>query len=232
MSYLNQSDDMKSTLGVTCLGGAVSTTVILAPIVVWGGFGEMLMSVLVAPATSSGDTGVIYAINQAISDLKVGGLVVLLGGFGIVRAVYTDRTQWWLLAGASWFLIQLMVFDYDGGRDLYLGMAFAAIGFGLLYHEAPRPALTGPTLKTLLALTILLNATVFGVFGITSGHSLAESKNIASTDQSEQETLHSIYWEQHRPTNCYYNAPYSGDLQEWLRLTGEPLVRQNCPSVF
>lgn len=154
----------------------------------------MVASVLLVPYTVSGTHSIFNSIVKAILQFKLGGLILLLGASGLVLATKDDTEYWWLLTGAGWFLIQLLLIDYEGARDLYVGMAFAVIGFGLLYSRIETmEGIDCRVISGILIFAILGNLVIVMVLGIPST-SMSESKALASDHSGDRESIHNVYW--------------------------------------
>jgi len=78
----------------------------------------------------------------------------------------------------------------------------------------------------------ILNIELVGTLETTPGDSISESRYQAPIDVSSSDNLYSIYWNRYHPENCYYNAPWPGDLKQWIDKIGEPIFMESCPSAF
>jgi hypothetical protein len=165
--------------------------------------------------------------------LRFGSFVLLLSSFGILYAFYKDRSYWWVLTGAAWFFIQLTLIDYEGARDLYLGMAFSAIGIGLIYSKIPSIPKIQRHHIVMLVIAVIFSNILVGFYGIGlySGMSVQDSIEYSNNGGNYEENLHNIYWNKHTPDSCYYTAPFSGDLNSWTSEYNEPYERSSCPSL-
>lgn len=232
---INLNRTKRRYLTTLLLGMASTTVIILGPVVWWGGSSQMIGSVILVPMLSSGVSPG-DSILKAGYHLRWGIFVVALGGLGIASRVWNNRNDWWLAAGGLWFFSQLLFVDYEGARDLYLGMAFVSVGVGLVYSDIKRLRITKPHRVAMLVVFVILAniVTTASLAGLTfiGGESVEQSMYIAGQDSSESDTIHGLYWTKQKVDTCYYTAPFSSDLRNWVSQVDEPITRGECPTAW
>ncbi|EMA48241.1 hypothetical protein C451_20642 [Halococcus thailandensis JCM 13552] len=215
-------------------GGIVAVVVVLGPVVIWRAIDQMLLSVFVIPSVASGSTTFIQTLHGVAGGLGYGGFVVLIGGVGVLIAA--SAGDLWPIAGAGWGVLQVFVLDYDAGSDLFVGMAFAAIGVGFAVSETRGRWQQATVL--VLALTVVISGISGGWLGLVApiqgppNDTLHESQSGSIPPEMGSggvESMHTVFWDQRTPKSCYYTAAASGDLRSWLKVTGQPIDRNTCP---
>lgn len=206
------------------LGGIFATILVLLPVIVLSGIRPFLVETVVVPLKLSDPV----RISNAGKILTLLGLASVPISLGVIGALlYDKREGWWVLAGGGIFLFQLIAMDFDGRRDMYVGLLFAAIGFGLLVTKIQRVRLEN-ILKITVAILLLVSIGPLGGFGIVdyavtdenqahpphplvqttiysvgeligvSGHSYEPVP--AREEVSEQE----LFWNKVKPEHCHY----------------------------
>lgn len=243
----------RHSIPLRALGGMAGlTALVLLPFVYWGALEPMFVEVVVAPFVLS--EPVSFTSRLFKGTLYLGGYLipfVLLGVLGHLRAARDDiGAVWWVLLPTVWYAIQVFLFDLDGYPDLFLGLAFAAVGVGL-YVARLDP--DDRTVVVSAALVVLLVGTVFlGGFGVLGsrmtttsedvwysdrtmlagglakyagwGHGNAEAGTAEGLDRYTPPDSRDLYWNKRRP--CHY---FMGDMgAAWVSLTDGRYVDMSC----
>lgn len=146
------SDPWRPVEYVVLGGGSVALATVI-PIVLSGAAGPMIAEVVVANVYSSESIRPIFRLYRGFIMLGYSSLLILSGIAGLLLATYRRRIDAWVLVGSAWFGIQIFILDFDGPPDLLAGVAFVALGTGLLYDDLrPRrpEVFVGPVLCFLL----------------------------------------------------------------------------------
>ncbi len=128
-------------LARVCAGGAFLTLIAVLPVALDGGLDLMVEQVMDAPLdTSQSNNGQgqhLFMSLMKITDLTRFSLLVwILGFYGLLFALVTlQRERLELIAGAALFSLQVFVIDFDSVPDLFVLMAFASMGVGLLMAD-------------------------------------------------------------------------------------------------
>lgn len=223
--------------GAVALGGIGFTILMIAPVILlWESVSQMIAQAVLIPLLIDEKTGLLKRVVAGVVHFKWASPFILLGLYGLWRRLRYHRKaeDWWVFAGAGWFGLIVLFIDFEpsGYTDLITGLAFVAIGVGLLvstlHSERRRSALTGA-----LLVIVLLNVVAFGSIGLifspvdtpapipmedlrTNDRALALSNVPDDTPD-----IRYIYWNRVRPETCHYRL----SLLEvnWLELVGEDL---------
>ena len=233
-------------------GMAGLTALVVLPFAYWGALEPMLVEVVVAPFVLSESVSLTSRLFKGT--LYLGGYLipfVLLGVLGHLRAARDDvRAVWWVLVPTAWYGVQVFFLDLDGYPDLFLGLAFVAVGVGLYVARldpGERTALLSAALVVLLLGTVFLGG--FGVLGsrMTTteedvwysdrsmlagglavyagwGHGNAETGTVEGVERYAAPDSRDLYWNKRRP--CHY---FMGDMgAAWVTLTDGRYVDMSC----
>lgn len=204
------------------LGGMVTgSVVILAPIVYWGAFDNMISAVILSAATSSDTQSLLtypigYAIYRSAAWMRSGAFLILFAGIGLLRIAYTDLKvvgiphYWWIIVGGSWSFLSILFLDFDGPPDLYMGMAFVGLSIAIIYKNINNEYKTQLIFAVLLIMLINYSSFIALDFGVDRPRvTLEESREIAKAESKitqethESDMMDIIYWNQIRVEYCY-----------------------------
>lgn len=211
-------------VGRVCLGGVMATAAIVAPVVYWGAVPAMIAEVVVIPLVVPESQWLVPRAFVGGRDLKSGLAVLLVGAAAILLALREPyrRDWWWVGLGGLWFGFVAYAIDYDYFPDAIPGLAFVALGVGLLYTARARlrPYIAGATLAS-----VAVSVGWLGAFGI-----VADPLPIAAPGPLSSMTpapipgdgivpdVKVLFWEQRIPETCHYRM--SALERRWLRLAG------------
>jgi hypothetical protein len=207
-------------------GGLGFTVVMLLPVfLVWHSASEMVVQVLLVPLQTEEHASLLARLVAGVVHFKWAAPFVLLGGLGLARTArccFTDtdgvvgRTEWWIPVGAAWFAFLILFVDFETGgyTDLIPGLAFVAIGIGMV-ATVLRDRQQAQYLCVALALILVVNVAVLGSVGVvftpvaTPGPvpmSDLETHDLpAAYDEAEPvPDVRYIYWQQIEPATCHY----------------------------
>lgn len=225
-------------LGRVVAAMAGTTIVVIAPIVLQGGTTAMLVEAVLIPLTDAEGQSPSFAAIKSVFLLGFAAPVVLVGAAAAVLAVHSRRDAWWVSAGAIWFTIQVYL-DLDWYPDLFALTVFAALGLGLAVAK-PWPSVsiaTRPGVVAVVALVVVLNATLLLGVGPAAGFSPSEASQSAAGsafvsytppgpvppeygpfyDVSQGQYMNDLYWNQQIPPYCHYR--FAGSETRWLERT-------------
>nr|WP_230458904.1 MULTISPECIES: DolP-mannose mannosyltransferase [Haloarcula] len=207
-------------------GGLGFTVVMLMPVfLLWHSASEMVVQVLLVPLQTEEHASLLARFVAGVVHFKWASPFVLLGGLGLAhtaRCCFTDtegvagRTEWWIPVGAAWFAFLILFVDFETGgyTDLIPGLAFVAIGIGMI-ATVLRDRQQAQNLGVVLALVLVVNVAFLGSVGVvftpveTPGPvpmSDLETHDLpAAYDEAEPvPDVRYIYWQQIEPSTCHY----------------------------
>jgi hypothetical protein len=207
-------------------GGLAFTVVMLAPVfLLWHSSSEMVVQVLLVPLQTEEQASILTRLVAGVVHFKWASPFVLLGGLGLAhtaRCCLTDRdgvvgrTDWWIPAGAAWFAFLIFFVDFETGgyTDLIPGLAFVAIGVGIVATTL-RDRRQKQYLATALALVLAVNVAVLGSVGLvftaveTPGPepmSDLETTDLPGAYEGSESVpdVRYVYWHQLEPSACHY----------------------------
>jgi hypothetical protein len=207
-------------------GGLGFTVVMLMPVfLLWHSASEMVVQVLLVPLQTEEHASLLARFVAGVVHFKWASPFVLLGGLGLAhtaRCCFTDtdgvagRTEWWIPVGAAWFAFLVLFVDFETGgyTDLIPGLAFVAIGIGMI-ATVLRDRQQAQNLGVILALVLVVNVAFLGSVGVvftpveTPGPvpmSDLETHDLpAAYDEAEPvPDVRYIYWQQIEPSTCHY----------------------------
>ena len=213
-------------LGRVVAGGLGFTVVMSLPVfLVWHSASEMVVQALLVPLQTEEHASLLARLVAGVVHFKWAAPFVLLGGLGLAhtaRCCLTDtddavgRTEWWIPVGAAWFAFLILFVDFETGgyTDLIPGLAFVAIGIGMV-ATVLRDRQQAQYLCVALALVLVVNVAVLGSIGVvftpvaTPGPvpmSDLETHDLpAAYDEAEPvPDVRYIYWQQIEPATCHY----------------------------
>jgi hypothetical protein len=238
--WLADNSDHPQALLRTVVGGVTIAVIAVAPIVAWGGVGEMIAAVVVIPMVIGEGTHAIAAIipyEYGSAELVLFPAALTIAGMAgrfVTNNKELPQVHAWLLAWVGWFGLSILAFDYESGPDLLLLTGGIAILVGLTSEfssdwvkHGTRFMITAVVLITIITPGVgAVGAIAFGPGDIPTD---VEYSN--ETASAGSPTMQRVYWEQLQPTNCYYTAESSGDLRTWIRYTDQDEQRSPCPSL-
>ena len=232
--------DRRTTAAVV-LGGICFTVAMLFPVVIWWhSTSEMLAQAVLIPLSDSTGAGLFDRLIAGVVHFKWASPFVLFGLYGLGRGFrhQLGRDDWWVLVGAGWFGFVVFFIDFDVGgyTDLIPGLAFVAIGVGLLWTTlTSRQFKNG--LVALLVIVLFVNLALFGSVGLLFPPVDTPEPNSMNELQTNERALqlsnvpddtHDIryyYWNQGVPDTCH--ARLSLLEVHWLQSIGDGLS-QDC----
>jgi len=207
-------------------GGLGFTVVMLAPVfLVWHSASEMVVQVLLVPLQTEEQASVLARLVAGVVHFKWASPFVLLGGLGLAHTARcwlagddsdVGHTDWWIPIGAAWFAFLIFFVDFETGgyTDLIPGLAFVAIGVGIVATTL-RDRQRRQSLVAALVLVLVVNVAVLGSVGLvftpveTPGP--VPMSDLETTDlpgaYEESESVPDvryIYWQQIEPSTCHY----------------------------
>jgi hypothetical protein len=222
------------TAGVVVLSGSVFAVVMLVPVVVlWQSTSEMVAQVVVIPMLADDSASLFERIVAGVVHFKWASPFVLLGVYGLVRGAreQLEREDWWLLAGAGWFGFVILFVDFDVGgyTDLIPGLAFVAIGIGLLSARLTAERLRDALTAALVGV-VVLNVVAYGAVGLAfpavDTPAPAPMDDLRTNERARDlsvvpDDTHDVryyYWNREVPETCHYRL----SLMEvnWLQSVG------------
>ena len=207
-------------------GGLGFTVVMLLPVfLVWHSASEMVVQALLVPLQTEEHASLLARLVAGVVHFKWAAPFVLLGGLGLAhtaRCCLTDtdgavgRTEWWIPVGAAWFAFLILFVDFETGgyTDLIPGLAFVAIGIGMV-ATVLRDRQQAQYLCVALALVLVVNVAVLGSVGVV----FTPVATLGPVPMSDLEThdlpaaygeaepvpdVRYIYWQQIEPATCHY----------------------------
>lgn len=207
-------------LGSVVTGGFVFTTLMVAPVVLfWHSGSEMVAQAILIPLLSGNEASIGEKLLAGVLHFKWAAPLVLVGVYGAWRGttVTRQRPDWWVLAGGAWFGAVVLLFDFDVGgyTDLIPGLAFVAIGVGLVIDSLDAEA-SRLCLGSVVAGLVLFNVVTFGGIGLvfspadtpapTPMDELRHNDRadaLAAVDDDVPDVRY-LYWQQMKPETCHY----------------------------
>jgi hypothetical protein len=211
----------------TVVGGLTFAVVMLLPVVLlWHSVPQMIAQAVVVPLAIPEHEALTTRLLAGAIHFKWASPFVLLGGFGLLRGAYRwvrdeqrllDRRDWWLFVGAGYFAVIVLFVDFEVGgyTDLIPGLAFVALGLGVVTASFDRPdrrhLLTGA-----VAAVVVLNVVALGSLGLvfspvrTPGpvpmSELQTNERAAETPFVDDDLpqVRYVYWHERTPSTCHY----------------------------
>ena len=191
-------------------GISLTAAVVLAPIAYWEAL-QLMLGQMFAPLVVSEDLAFIMRFKKAAYFLEVGALFLIAAVFMVVQ-IFTRRQWhlWWVVAGTSYFTVQILFLDFDNFPDLYSIMAFSSVLFGLFV--ARTSGQTRHVLAVCVLATILIAPLVH--YGLGMSDPNAEIPETRVVEGRVVPSMQTIYWQKIKPETCHYRL--SGIEQAWL----------------
>ncbi|MDY6818236.1 MAG: DolP-mannose mannosyltransferase [Halobacteriales archaeon] len=216
------------TIGGMVAGGLL----MLAPVVVWGAIPAMIVETVFVPLLVTETNPIFSRLQFVMAALGVVLPLVFLAGMGIVRGYRADPVRnWWVVIGAGWFTLQIVLFDLDSYPDLFLLYAFIALGLGLL---AGTDRTDARILASLVAIMLVINVATFGGV-LTSNAGFRVNKPYHLTDPGVDRIERPVYNRSERQALFWYRVPtatcrpFLGRTQiRFIKLTGGNWSARTC----
>ena len=238
--------DRRSLVHVVA-GGLGTTAVMLLPVVLlWHSTSEMLVQTVLVPLSLDESTPVLHRVFYGALRFKWATPLVLLGAAGlytVARDVAVDhgasirRDHWWLPVAAGWFAFLVFFVDFEPGSytDLIPGLAFVALGLGMLVARYDVPDLRRGVTVAVLAV-VVVNVAALGSLGLlfpaVDAPDAAQMSALETNDRADAHPevgpvpdVRYIYWQQVEPETCHYRLSLM-ELQ-WLDYLG-PRASSDC----
>jgi hypothetical protein len=204
-------------------GMAACSFAILIPIFYWGVFGEMVQEVLLAQLLAPEPQSLVDRLEKGARFLLFTIPLALVAPLGVLRRSHRRSSPWWVAAGGTCFLVQVLFLDFDNFPDLIPALAFVAIGVGLLAADATPRLLA--LIAALLLAALLLNPMIRAVAS-EDGDPAAKLTEVREVQGYVVPSMQAIYWNQIEPESCHYRL--SPTEQTWIART-RALGREECP---
>lgn len=221
-------------------GGLGFTVVMLVPVVfLWHSASEMVVQVFLVPLQTEEHTPLLTRIVAGVVHFKWASPLVLLGGFGLAstarrcfsgRDNVVGRTEWWIPVGAAWFAFLVFFVDFETGgyTDLIPGLAFVALGIGIVaatLRDRRHKQYLGCVLALVLIVNVVFLGSVGAVFTPVDTPDPVPMSDLETNDlpQAYDEAepvpdVRYVYWQQIEPSSCHYRLSLM-ELQ-WLDRIG------------
>ncbi|WP_424004819.1 DolP-mannose mannosyltransferase [Haloarcula salina] len=221
-------------------GGLAFTVAMVVPVIVlWGSASQMVVQAVLVPLTTHEQTPLLTRIVAGIVHFKWASPFVLAGGYGLARLAWEQvtgadgdvgRSAWWIPLGAAWFAFLVFFVDFETGgyTDLIPGLAFVAIGVGLVAARLGDLRLRW-SLGGVLAAVLVVNVAMLGSVGLvftpveTPGP--VPMSDLETDDYTQDRAgleprpdVRYVYWNKIRPSTCHYRLSMM-ELQ-WLDQIG------------
>ena len=205
------------------LAALLGTGLLVAlPVLWWGTLPEMVVETVFVPLLGTEDGGDTAPVARVVRGLGIALPVVLLGCYGLVAALRTDRetrrTVAPVAAVAAWFLLALLFVDYDTKNDLIPFVAVVGVGTGLVVGRsgrALRGAVDDPELRAtarravavLVCGMALVSVLTFGGYG-TGSTGLPDVEVYDTQERVEMEMPYNLterqqlYWNELEAPTC------------------------------
>lgn len=207
-------------------GGLGFTVVMLMPVfLLWHSASEMVVQVFLVPLQTEEPASLLARLVAGVVHFKWASPLVLLGGLGLAhtaRCWFSDsdgavgRTEWWIPAAAAWFAFLLFFVDFETGgyTDLIPGLAFVAIGLGVVaatLDTRRRKRYLGVALGLVLIVNVAFLGSVGVVFTAVETPGPEPMANLqtqdlpqAYDDAESAPDIRYVYWQQIEPSTCHY----------------------------
>ena len=240
-------DRDRRSLAAVLAGGAVFTVGMLLPVVtVWDSTSQMLVQAVLVPLVTEESTSLLPRVVAGVAHFKWASPFVLLGGVGlalVTRDVLFDcrdpvgRDEWWIPVGAGWFAFLVLFVDFEVGgyTDLIPGLAFLAIGVGVVAARV-KPGRHRQAFATTMTAVLVVNVVLLGSLGLVfSPVETPKPVPVSELDTNERAAavpeigtlpdVREIYWEQARPSTCHYRLSLME--VQWIEKT-QPYSGREC----
>jgi hypothetical protein len=208
-------------------GMALTTLIVITPILLWNAFIPMLVEVLFAPLLVAGKNTFQEVLMKFTEHTKYTILLAPLGAVGLTYSGLQDlRERWWFVLGALFFGYQVVFLDFDGFPDLFGLWAFLSLGVGLI-TAASRSAFHLPIGAVVLALALVSSIWLGGFGHLYEEISPPTPIQRASDDErAGLPNMPYIFWNKVRPPTCHYRLSIIE--WRWMELTEQPLFQEAC----
>jgi hypothetical protein len=222
----------RRAMGQVVAGGVALTVAMLAPVAASGALEAMVVQTLVVPLSLPESAPLLERVLAGGYHFRWGTPFVAAGAVGLALLARDHRRRaWWVLVPAAWFAAVVFFVDFETGgyTDLVPGLAFVALGLGVLVARL-RDARLRRGVHVAVAAVVCLNVLAFGGLGVafgavdtptaepmadlaTVGGPVAESPYVGA----DAPTVRHYFWTQSTPETCHYR--WSGMELDWLAYT-------------
>lgn len=222
-------------------GGTLLAILTVLPIAFQGGLEAMFSEAVLIPMILT-DPGrpILARITSSAQFFGPSAPAVLLGGAGLLLGVRQRGLDqlWWVLMGSIWFGLVTLFVDFDSYPDLIPGMAFVAIGVGLLAASNLDGRFKRVTVGLVLFGVLLNLVAILAFGGLISEYPISSAEPPSDLENYEHEYRgYSVerphvkyqYWNEVQSGTCHIR--FSTTEMDWLRMTGKPVIDENCGRV-
>jgi hypothetical protein len=207
-------------------GGLGFTVVMLMPVfLLWHSASEMVVQVFLVPLQTEEPASLLARLVAGVVHFKWASPLVLLGGLGLAHTTRcwfsgsdgaVGRTEWWIPAAGAWFAFLVFFVDFETGgyTDLIPGLAFVAIGLGVVaatLDTRRRKRYLGVALGLVLIVNVAFLGSVGVVFTAVETPGPEPMANLqtqdlpqAYNDAESAPDIRYVYWQQIEPSTCHY----------------------------
>jgi dolichol phosphate-mannose mannosyltransferase len=211
----------RRALARSTVGMAVTSVVVVLPIVLLGAFIPMVIEVLLVTALVPEGDGVPERIKKFTELLSYASVLVLPGLLGILSAAVIDlRRTWWIAVGSVWYVMAALFLDLDGHGDIFaLAIFLGALGFGLFCW------LFCNTMGKRVTLTLMLVPIAFNSVISPLPQPPGGGEKLVLNEQGLP-SIQYIYWHKIQPTTCHYRL--SKIELNWMKITNGDFAEREC----
>jgi len=219
-----QQRNRRALVRIVAGGLAFTAAMILPVFVLWGSASQMVVQVVLVPLATGENTPLLTRLVAGVVHFKWASPFVLVGGYGIARIAWeratggdgVGRSAWWIPVGAAWFAFLIFFVDFETGgyTDLIPGLAFVAIGIGLVaarLRERRFRWSLGGALAAVLVVNVALLGSVGLVFTPVETPDTISMTDLQTDDYTAEHAaletrpdVRYVYWNEVRPSTCHY----------------------------
>ena len=219
-----QQRNRRALVRIVAGGLAFTAAMILPVFVLWGSASQMVVQVVLVPLATGENTPLLTRLVAGVVHFKWASPFVLVGGYGIARIAWeratggdgVGRSAWWIPVGAAWFAFLIFFVDFETGgyTDLIPGLAFVAIGIGLVaarLRERRFRWSLGGALAAVLVVNVALLGSVGLVFTPVEAPDTISMTDLQTDDYTAEHAaletrpdVRYVYWNEVRPSTCHY----------------------------
>lgn len=213
----------------------------------------MVVQTVLAPLVAGEPASLVHRVVEILLAFGYGSLVLPVAVYGWLHAAVVEpRDRWWVPAGATLLVLQVLFLDMDGSTDMFLWLAFVALGVAITVdnaitlkagwqdHQSRRESWTvGRRIAAITAVGMLVSLIVAS--GLAWNYGTPPPKATLETVEQEAEpaappqvtpadgdvpTMRTIYWEQREPEACHYRLSWNE--ARWISQTDDHLDERLC----
>lgn len=212
--------------------GLLVTVLVVAPFVVAGAAGPMVVETVLAPLVARAPytvPGRTYALARAMG---YGVLLLPVALVGWVLVASDRRDLWWIAAGGAVYTGQLVFLNMNGSLDALLWLVFVALGVALV---VARLSVRRRRVAVGLAVVLICSGLAWHLApAVPLRESLEDRHRQArpskappiGEDAVDVPSMPTIYWEGRRPDSCHYRLSWT-ELR-WVARTDAALDDETC----